>query len=249
MVPDAAIEVRHLSKIYKGSAHPAIKDISFRIEKGEIYGLLGPNGAGKTTTISILCGLIKQTSGDVFIHGKTHAENSKAIKQLISMVPQDIALYPSLTAKENLEYIGSMFGLKGDVLKNRIAECLDTFGLSEVTNKRVDTFSGGMKRRINLIAGILHKPAVVFLDEPTVGVDVQSRNMITEFLNNLQQNGTTIVYTSHLMDEAHNLCTHIAVIDHGIIIASGEPDSLINQYQCKNLEDLFLRLTGRTLRD
>lgn len=249
MITDAAIEVRHLSKIYNGSVSPAIKDISFRIEKGEIWGLLGPNGAGKTTTISILCGLLKQTSGDVFIHGSTHEQNSNAIKQLISMVPQDIALYPTLTAKENLEYVGSMFGLKGDALKNRITECLDIFGLGDVANKRVETFSGGMKRRINLIAGILHNPAVVFLDEPTVGVDVQSRKMITDFLKNLQKSGTTIIYTSHLMDEAQHLCTHIAVIDHGIIIASGDPNALINQYQCKNLEELFLRLTGRTLRD
>ncbi len=249
MVKDTAIEVRHLSKTYKGSPAAAVNDISFKIEKGQIWGLLGPNGAGKTTTISILCGLLKQSSGEVFIHGSTHATNAKAIKQLMSMVPQDIALYPSLTAKENLEYIGSMFGLKGSILKNRIAECLESFGLSEVTNKRVETFSGGMKRRINLIAGILHKPEIVFLDEPTVGVDVQSRTMIIGFLKELQKNGTTIIYTSHLMDEAQNLCTHIAVIDHGTILASGKPNELISQYQCKNLEELFLRLTGRTLRD
>ncbi len=249
MAKDAAIEVRHLIKNYNGAANPAVNNISFTIEKEEIWGLLGPNGAGKTTTISILCGLLKQTSGDVFIHGYNHEKNTREIKHLISIVPQDIALYPSLTAKENLEYIGNMFGLKGKVLNDRITECLTVFGLSEVTNKRVETYSGGMKRRINLIAGILHQPKIVFLDEPTVGVDVQSRNMITNFLLDLNKKGTTIVYTSHLMEEAQNFCTHIAVIDHGAIIATGVPADLIQQYQCKNLEELFLKLTGRQLRD
>lgn len=249
MTKDAAITVRHLIKNYKGAAAPAVQDISFTIEKGEIWGLLGPNGAGKTTTISILCGLLKQTSGEVFVHGFTHEKNSKEIKHLISMVPQDIALYPSLTARENLEYVGNMFGMKGKLLHDRIAECLTVFGLSEVTNKRVETFSGGMKRRINLIAGILHQPEIVFLDEPTVGVDVQSRNMITNYLLALNKKGTTIIYTSHLMEEAQNLCTHLAVIDHGTIIATGTPDELIQQHQCRNLEDVFLKLTGRKLRD
>ena len=249
MAKDAAIEVRHLIKNYNGAASPAVNNISFTIEKEEIWGLLGPNGAGKPTTISILCGLLKQTSGDVFIHGFNHEKNTKEIKQLISMVPQDIALYPSLTAKENLEYVGNMFGLKGRVLNDRITDCLAVFGLSEVTNKRVETFSGGMKRRINLIAGILHHPKIVFLDEPTVGVDVQSRNMITNFLLDLNKKGTTIVYTSHLMEEAQNLCTHIAVIDQGTIIATGMPADLIQQHRCKNLEELFLKLTGRQLRD
>jgi ABC-2 type transport system ATP-binding protein len=246
---DAAIEVRHLVKSYKGAATRAVNNISFTIEKGEIWGLLGPNGAGKTTTISILCGLMKQTSGEVLIHGITHENKSAEIKQLISMVPQDIALYPSLTATENLNYVGSMYGLKGKMLRDRIAECLYVFGLTDVANKRVETFSGGMKRRINLIAGILHEPKIVFLDEPTAGVDVQSRNMITGFLLELNKKGTTIVYTSHLMEEVSNLCTHIAVIDHGTIIASGEPAGLIQQYQCMNLEELFLKLTGRQLRD
>jgi len=249
MAKGAAIEVRHLVKTYKGATTPAVNNISFAIEKGEIWGLLGPNGAGKTTTISILCGLLHQTSGEVLIHGFAHEKKRKEIKQLISMVPQDIALYPSLTATENLEYIGNMFGLKGKKLHDRISDCLSVFGLSEVASKRVETFSGGMKRRINLIAGILHEPSVVFLDEPTVGVDVQSRNMITGFLQDLNKKGTTIVYTSHLMEEAQNLCTHIAVIDYGTIIATGVPADLIQQHSCKNLEELFLKLTGRKLRD
>jgi len=249
MAHEAAIEVRQLVKHYKGTPTPAVNNISFNIQKGEIWGLLGPNGAGKTTTISILCGLLKQNSGEVLIHGYSHTKNTKEIKQLISMVPQDIALYPTLTAAENLKYVGSMYGLKGKFLDSRIDDCLSVFGLKEVADKRVETFSGGMKRRINLIAGILHKPAIVFLDEPTVGVDVQSRNMITGFLLDLNKNGVTIIYTSHLMEEAQNLCTHIAIIDHGVIIATGKPDELIVGHKCKNLEELFLKLTGRQLRD
>lgn len=249
MTQGTAIEVKHLKKIYKGSLQPAVDNISFSVKNGEIYGLLGPNGAGKTTTISILCGLLKQTSGEVSINGLKHENAKDAIKQIISIVPQDIALYPTLTAVENLEYVGNMYGLKGATLKQRIAECLEIFGLSENKNKQIGTYSGGMKRRINLIAGILHRPKILFLDEPTVGVDVQSRNIITTFLKKLNSEGTTIVYTSHLMDEAQNLCTRIAVIDHGIIIASGEPMALIHQYKCNNLEELFLNLTGRNLRD
>ncbi len=245
----AALEVRHLVKHYKGAATPAVNKISFSIANGEIWGLLGPNGAGKTTTISILCGLLKQTKGEVLIKGYTHNRNSKQIKQLISIVPQDIALYPSLTAVENLRYIGNMYGLKGEVLDKRIDDYLTLFGLKDVAGKRVETYSGGMKRRINLIAGILHDPQIVFLDEPTVGVDVQSRNMITTFLQDLNRKGNTIVYTSHLMEEAQHLCTHIAIIDHGVIIATGTPEELISQHNCRNLEDLFLKLTGRKLRD
>ena len=249
MANDSAIQVNHLVKQYRGALSPAVNNISFSIEKGEIWGLLGPNGAGKTTTISILCGLLKQNSGDVFIHGYSHDKNAKEIKHLISMVPQDIALYPTLTAKENLVYIGNMFGLRGKALLTRIQECLEVFGLSTVANRRVETFSGGMKRRINLIAGILHEPRVVFLDEPTVGVDVQSRNMIMDYLVDLNKRGTTIIYTSHLMDEAQSLCSHIAVIDYGAIIATGTPAELIAHHQSNNLEALFLKLTGRKLRD
>jgi len=249
MTHGTAIEVQHLKKIYKGALHPAVNDISFSVKSGEIYGLLGPNGAGKTTTISILCGLLKQNSGEVSICGLTHENSNNAIKQMISIVPQDIALYPTLTAVENLEYIGNMYGLKGVALKQKIAECLEIFGLTENKNKQIGKYSGGMKRRINLIAGILHQPNILFLDEPTVGVDVHSRNIITKFLKKINSEGTTIIYTSHLMEEAQNLCTRIAIIDHGVIIASGEPTVLIQQYGCSNLEELFLKLTGRNLRD
>jgi ABC-2 type transport system ATP-binding protein len=244
-----AIEVKHLSKTYKNSATPAVNNISFTIQKGSIFGLLGPNGAGKTTTISILCGLMKASDGEVNLLGLSIKNNLEKIKQLIGVVPQEIALYPTLTAFENLRYIGNMYGLKGDDLKKKISEYLEIVGLQAESNKRIETFSGGMKRRINLIAGILHQPQILFLDEPTVGVDVQSRNIITEHLKQLNKQGCTIIYTSHLMEEAENLCSDIAIIDHGEIVASGKPKALIEEYSTGNLEQLFLKLTGKKLRD
>ena len=249
MPAQAAIQVSRLTKIYKGAAVPALNGIALNIQKGEVFGLLGPNGAGKTTTISILCGLLKPSSGEVIITGLSYPASAHEIKKRISLVPQDIALYPGLTAVENLEYIGHMYGMKGQVLKARISECLEIFGLTGFAGKRLETFSGGMKRRVNLIAGILHKPDVLLLDEPTVGVDVHSRSIIHDSLRDLNKSGTTIIYTSHLMEEAESLCTHLAIIDHGTIITEGIPKELISQHQCTNLEQLFLKLTGRNLRD
>jgi ABC-2 type transport system ATP-binding protein len=246
---DAAIQVDHLIKIYKGSGTPAVNDISFRVPSGSIFGLLGPNGAGKTSTISVMCGLLKATSGDVKVLGLSIDTHSEEIKKIIGVVPQDIALYPTLTAFENLQYIGNMYGLKGASLKESINEHLKHFGLLEHSKKQLGAFSGGMKRRINLIAGILHKPKILFLDEPTVGVDVQSRNVITEHLHHLNKEGMTIIYTSHLMEEAENLCTEIAIIDGGKIIVSGQPKTLITEHNSGNLEQLFLKMTGKKLRD
>lgn len=244
----AAIQVNHLTKIYKDTGSPAVNNISFSVPSGSIFGLLGPNGAGKTTTISVLCGLIRPSGGNVELLGYTLAQ-SEEIKKIIGVVPQDIALYPALTAFENLQYIGNMYGLKGRSLKENINTHLLHFGLQESANKAVGKFSGGMKRRINLIAGILHRPKILFLDEPTVGVDVQSRNVITEHLHQLNKSGMTIVYTSHLMEEAENLCTEIAIIDKGEIITSGKPKILIAESGSGNLEQLFLKLTGKKLRD
>jgi ABC-2 type transport system ATP-binding protein len=246
---EAAIQVFHLSKTYKGAASPAVNDISFEVERGSVFGLLGPNGAGKTTTISVLCGLITPRTGTVSILGCSLQHQLQEIKKLIGVVPQDIALYPTLTAYENLRYIGNMYGLKGKPLTEKIASCLDRFGLTEHADKSVGSFSGGMKRRLNLIAGILHDPKILFLDEPTVGVDVQSRNVITEYLKDLNRKDCTIIYTSHLMEEAENLCTEIAIIDNGKIIAGGAPKEMIKKKNCDNLETLFLKLTGKTLRD
>jgi ABC-2 type transport system ATP-binding protein len=197
----------------------------------------------------MLCGLLTPTSGTAQVLGLDLKKELTQIKQLIGVVPQEIALYPTLTAYENLRYIGNMYGLKGQTLKEEILRHLAIVGLSAQANSRVETFSGGMKRRINLVAGILHKPRLLFLDEPTVGVDVQSRNLITEHLHLINKQGCTIIYTSHLMEEAEKLCTEIAVIDNGTIIASGQPKQLIAAHQTDNLEQLFLKLTGKTLRD
>jgi ABC-2 type transport system ATP-binding protein len=244
-----SIKVEQLIKIFKGSTTPAVNAISFNVAQGSIFGLLGPNGAGKTTTISILCGLIKPTAGKVTIHGLSLNKKGEEIKRIIGVVPQEIALYPTLTAFENLQYIGNMYGMSGNDLKQKIVHYLQIFGLDKNANKRIETFSGGMKRRINLIAGILHDPKILFLDEPTVGIDVQSRSVITEFLHQLNKQGTTIIYTSHLMDEAENLCSHIAIIDEGNIKISGTPKDLIKEYAVENIEQLFLKFTGKKLRD
>ncbi len=244
------IELKKLTKYYKGSNEPAIDNINLDIDNGEIYGLLGPNGAGKTTTISILCGLFAPTSGNVFIDGMDYQHSAEKIKNIIGVVPQDIALYPSLTARENLTFFGHMYGLKGKYLKTRINECLELFGLEKNANRRIKTFSGGMKRRINLIAGILHKPKIIYLDEPTVGIDVQSRNVILDHLRNINKEGTTIIYTSHYMEEAENFCSKVAIIDKGNIITEGKPKELIkSKEEYTDLESIFLNITGRALRD
>ncbi|WP_179021042.1 ABC transporter ATP-binding protein [Winogradskyella forsetii] len=244
------IEINQLSKKYKGADFFSVSDLDLSISKKEIFGLLGPNGAGKTTIISLLCSLIKPTSGSFTIDGLTYKKNSKQLKQLIGIVPQEYALYPTLTAFENLMYFGSMYGLKGKELKLRINSSLENLGLAQFSNKKIETFSGGMKRRINLIASILHDPKVLFLDEPSVGVDVQSKNVIIKYLQDLNAKGTTIIYTSHHLNEAESFCTRVAIIDHGKVITKGTPKDLItNQKNANNLEDVFLALTGIALRD
>tara|TARA_R110000851_G_scaffold316446_1_gene479547 strand:+ start:47760 stop:48503 length:744 start_codon:yes stop_codon:yes gene_type:complete len=244
------IEINKLSKKYNGAEYFSVKNLDLKVEEGEIYGLLGPNGAGKTTLISMLTSLLKPTSGAFTINGLNFKDHKNQLKQLIGIVPQEYALYPTLTAFENLEYFGSMYGIKGEILKESINSHLEIMGLSKFANKKTDTFSGGMKRRVNLIAGILHKPKVLFLDEPTVGVDVQSKNVIIDHLKLLNKQGTTIVYTSHHLNEAEFFCTHVAIIDRGEIIVKGVPSELIkNQPEAKNLEEVFLAKTGKALRD
>lgn len=244
------IEIQSLSKQYKEADFFSVNNLSMLVNKGEIYGLLGPNGAGKTTLISMLCGLIKPTSGNFTIEGYTYSDNSHAIKKAIGVVPQEYALYPTLTARENLAYFGSMYGLRGKDLKQRVNDSLEYLGLIKFADKRIETFSGGMKRRINLIAGLLHEPSVLFLDEPTVGVDVHSKNVIIEYLKQVNAKGTTIIYTSHHLAEAQDLCSHIAIIDSGVILVKGTPQEIISvTHGARNLEDVFLSLTGKALRD
>lgn len=250
MSTTAIIELQGLTKIFKNSGEPAVNNISLTINRNEIFGLLGPNGAGKTTTISMLCGLFPPTSGTIMINGENFHQYLTGIKQMIGVVPQDIALYPTLTARENLDFFGRMYGLKGKMLKERIELWLQKLGLADAGNRRISAFSGGMKRRVNLIAGVLHQPEILFLDEPTVGVDVQTRNVIIENLKAVNAAGTTIIYTSHHMEEAEDLCTTVSIIDYGKILTRGTPQQLIaNNPGCTNLETVFLNLTKRKLRD
>ena len=244
------IEICNLSKKYKGAENLSVKELNLTVNDQEIFGLLGPNGAGKTTLIAMLSSLIQPTSGSFSINGLTFQQHKNKLKQTIGIVPQEYALYPTLTAYENLHYFGSMYGLHGEHLKSLIHTHLEHLGLAKFANKRINTFSGGMKRRVNLIASILHDPKVLFLDEPTVGVDVQSKNVIIEHLKELNNDGTTIIYTSHHLNEAEAFCHRVAIIDHGNIIVKGEPKALItSQEGAHNLEDVFLQLTGKALRD
>jgi ABC-2 type transport system ATP-binding protein len=244
------IEIQQLSKKYKGAENYSVLNLDLLVEEKEIFGLLGPNGAGKTTLVSMLSSLITPTSGSFTIDGLTFKKNRNELKQLIGIVPQEYALYPTLTAYENLVYFGSMYDLKGSQLKKTINEHLERLGLTRFAHKKIGTFSGGMKRRVNLIASILHKPGVLFLDEPTVGVDVQSKNVIIDHLKELNAAGTTMIYTSHHLNEAENFCSRVAIIDEGRMIIKGIPAELISkQDDAHNLEDVFLAITGKALRD
>ncbi|MCV6628936.1 MAG: ABC transporter ATP-binding protein [Flavobacteriaceae bacterium] len=244
------IEVIALYKQYQGSDRSALTDLNLKIAEQEIFGLLGPNGAGKTTAISILCGLLKPTSGSFQIDGISYRDNKQQLQQRIGVVPQEYALYPTLTARENLEYFGAMYGLHGKTLKKKVAEGLELMGLTSFAHKKVRVFSGGMKRRVNLLASILHEPKVLFLDEPTVGVDVHSKNAIMAYLQNLNEKGTTIIYTSHHLNEAETFCTRVGIIDNGELITVGKPKDLVaNAPDARYLEDVFISLTGKALRD
>ena len=239
------IKIENLTKIYKGNSEPAVNNISLSVSKGEIFGLLGTNGAGKTTTFSMLCGLFPPTTGNVFINNLSVRSHISEIKKIIGVVPQNIALYPTLTGKENLMFFGKMYGLKNNTLKEKINHCMIAFGIEKHADKKIKNYSGGMKRRINLIAGILHEPDVLLLDEPAVGIDAHSRLDIMEQLKKINKMGTTIIYTSHYLEEAENLCTDIAIIDEGKIISKGKPDKLIQENNCDNLESLFFKLTDK----
>ncbi|QTA82336.1 putative ABC transporter, ATP-binding protein [Desulfonema limicola] len=240
----------NLEKTYRKTGNTALKDFSLNIGKGEIFGLLGPNGAGKTTAISIMSSLIKPDRGKVEVCGIDVFKHPAKARNLFGLVPQDIALYPDLSARENLMYFGRMYGLMGKKLKSRVVESLELTGLEQKADQRISTYSGGMKRRANLAASILHKPCLLFLDEPTVGIDAQSRNMILEKLILLGKQGVSMIYTTHYMEEAQKICTRLGIIDKGGIIVNGEPDRLIaKEPGCRNLGDLFIKLTGRKLRD
>lgn len=246
-----SIEVKELHKTYAGALSPSLQGLSFAFGAGKVTGLLGPNGAGKTTTISILCGLVKAGGGQVHILGMPQdAAHREDIKRMIGVVPQQIALFPQLTAMENLRYFGNLYGFKGKALHDKISHYLQLFGLDKAADKEVGKFSGGMKRRTNIIAAILHEPKLLVLDEPTAGVDVQSRAMILQFLRDYNRQGHSVLYTSHLLEEAQQICEDVVIIDEGKMVVQGSPAALIQQHpQCRNLEDVFLHYTGHAVRD
>ncbi len=207
----------------------AVDGVGFTIGPGETYGLLGPNGAGKTTTVSMICGLLDPDAGQVTVCGHRLNGSAAAAKAAIGYVPQDIALYPDLRARENLEFFGRLYGLRGKTLSSRVDEILDLVGLRDRAAERVETFSGGMKRRLNIAAGLLHGPRLLVLDEPTVGVDPQSRNAILEGVEALRSDGIAVLYTTHYMEEAERLCDRIGIIDAGGIVAEGTRRELVEQ--------------------
>ena len=221
------LEVKDLVKKYDDFT--AVKGITFDIKEGEIFSLLGPNGAGKTTTISMLSTLYSPTSGDATIGGHSISKDPMAVKQVIGVVPQDLALYEDLTAKENLVFWGQMYGLSGKALNSRVDEVLDQIGLVDKAKNRVKTYSGGMKRRVNIGVGLLHKPRLLFMDEPTVGIDPQSRRAILDTVKDLNKQGMTVLYTTHYMEEAAELSNRVGIIDHGELIALGTQDELTKQ--------------------
>ncbi len=220
-----AIQVNNLHKSF--GEIKAVRGVSFDVEPGEIFGLLGPNGAGKTTTISMLATLLRPDEGDASIMGHSLQHDPMAVKSVLGVVPQEIALYEDLSARENLTFWGKMYGLRGGELRRRVNEVLELIGLSDRANGRVSTFSGGMKRRVNIGVALLHKPQVIYMDEPTVGIDPQSRRNILDSVVTLKNQGMTVLYTTHYMEEAQELCNHIAIMDHGQIMAHGTHEELV----------------------
>ena len=230
---ETLVEARGLDKSFKrqdGTAVHAVKGVDLTIHKGEVFSLLGPNGAGKTTTISMISGLLKPTQGDAKIGGHSITKDPMKAKALIGVVPQEIALYPTLTARQNLEFFGRMYSMDGAELNKRIEEVLEFIDLKDRQNDKVETFSGGMKRRVNIGVGLLHRPQLVYMDEPTVGVDPQSRRRILDTVLALRdQYDMTVLYTTHLMEEAQELSDRVGIIDHGEIIALGTQVELMAQ--------------------
>ena len=221
------VEAKNLHKEYKSPAGTvAVKDVSFAIERGEVFSLLGPNGAGKTTTISMLSGLLRPTSGDGIVDGHSIVREPLRAKQRLGIVPDEVSLYTMISARENLRFWGKMYGLRGVRLKQRIEAVLEIAGLTDRADDKVDSYSGGMKRRLNIAVGLIHEPTVLFMDEPTVGIDPQSRRRILDTVKELNHQGLTVLYTTHYMEEAEELSQRIGIIDHGQMIAIGSQAEL-----------------------
>ncbi len=246
------LKLSGLSK--KFDSRTAVDHISLEIHEGEIFGLLGPNGAGKSTTLNMVCSLLRPTSGSIEVFGMDAAKKMKQIKHRIGYIPQDLAIHGNLKAWENVELFTSLYGIRGKALRTAVDESLAFVGLLDRRNSYAKTFSGGMKRRLNIACAIGHKPDLMIFDEPTVGIDPQSRNFILEKIKEANANGATVIYTSHYMEEVEAICTRIAIMDNGRIIATGTRDELARLVTDENpenvtLEEVFLTLTGKKLRD
>jgi ABC-2 type transport system ATP-binding protein len=254
----SALVVTNLVKNF--DSRRALDGVSLELREGEVLGLLGPNGAGKSTLVRTIMGRVKPNAGEVTIFGRRAPAGDNDAREQVGIVPQEIALYPLLTARENLTVFGRYYGLRGELLDKAIAESLEWAGLTERASDATKTLSGGMKRRLNMAAGVIHKPRILLLDEPTVGVDPQSRERIYQMIQLLRAGGVSLIYTTHYMEEAERLCDRIAIIDHGRIIASGTKDELVRSTvgdkrevvmveKVPSLESVFLHLTGRELRE
>jgi ABC-2 type transport system ATP-binding protein len=242
------LEVKQLRKTF--GALVAVDDVSFTLKGGQLVGLLGPNGAGKTTTVSMMAGLTTPDGGEVLVGGERLVGDLHPAKRRIGVVPQELALYDELSARDNLRFCGGLYGLAGAGLETAMSSALTLVGLGDRVRDRVKTFSGGMKRRLNLAASLLHDPEILLLDEPTVGVDPQSRNAIFDNIEELKRRGKALLYTTHYMEEAERLADRIVVMDHGKVIADDTLAGLQSRAPgAKNLEAVFLSLTGRSLRD
>jgi ABC-2 type transport system ATP-binding protein len=249
MVEDFMV-VNDLHKSF--NEHKAVDGVSFSVKKGEIFGFLGPNGAGKTTTIRMLSTVLEPDSGEITIGGFSVRKEAESVRSIIGVCPQELALYEDLSAIDNMVFFGRMAGLNGKDARAQAEEHLKLMGLLDRAKGKVAKFSGGMKRRVNLAIALMGSPQLVFMDEPTVGIDPQSRNNIFETIRGLRDNGTTILYTTHYMDEADRLCDRVAIIDGGKLITLDTPYKLKEQIgppEKVTLEDVFLKLTGRSLRD
>ncbi|RJQ75983.1 MAG: ABC transporter ATP-binding protein [Desulfobacteraceae bacterium] len=245
------LQASDLTHVYESAAPtPALNKVNLTVQSGEIFGLLGPNGAGKTTAISVMSTLLRPNAGQVHICGLDALRRPRQVRPYIGVVPQRIALFETLSASENLAYFGRLYGLRGSALKEALRATLAATGLEDRADQAVRTFSGGMKRRVNLAAGILHRPRLLFLDEPTVGIDAQSRNQILESLLRLKEQGIAIIYTTHYMEEVQRICSRLAIIDQGRILVQDNTQTLLEQHaDCADLGEVYLKLTGRQLRD
>lgn len=244
---ESAIVIDNLTKKFEDVT--AVDGLSLEVEKGELFGLLGPNGAGKTTTINVLCGLLEPTSGSVSVRGYDVQKEPQKIKELIGVCTQETAVYPYLTGRENVEFFGNLHTMSKEKLRKNTDDLLEKLGLVEDAKRRVGKYSGGMKRRINLIMALVHDPEIAFLDEPTVAMDPQSRHAVWDFIRELKKQGKTVILTTHYMEEAEALCDRVGIIDHGKVIALGSPKELILSNDVNNLEEVFIKLTGRSIRE